>query len=199
MWQDRQQAADARAALAQLLDELRQDQVDLNRALHRQAEIDATYSQVREWLENPGTLPADRFQSAMDDLAYDNATLYVRKSAWTTMVESGYLPLLGDPSLVSRMADLYENQGTRLAWNNETYDTDLWRVVRDTSTRVWDYENQQFLTADPEALQTLRGQIRYLHLNWNRWYQDFLVSYGETQTALIGEIESYLRQQGEAY
>ena len=196
MWQERQQAAEARAALAQMLDELKQDQTDLRYAIRRQAEIDGTYTKVRGWLADVGTVPAQEFQGAIDNLAFDNATLFVRTSAWTTMVESGYLPLLRDELLISRMADLYENQGVRLAWNNDSYDRELWKVVRDTSTRVWDFENQRFLSADPEALQTLRGQIRYLHLIWNRWYQEFLKRYGETQATLISEIEAYLRRYG---
>jgi acid phosphatase family membrane protein YuiD len=59
-WQERQQARAAQEALAQMLDDLRQDRSNLDTVAARQQEIDRLYAQMREWLADPATLDGER-------------------------------------------------------------------------------------------------------------------------------------------
>jgi hypothetical protein len=35
-----------------------------------------------------------------------------------------------------------------------------------------------------------------MHLSWNRWYLDLLGAYAAELDALVGDIETYLREYG---
>jgi hypothetical protein len=193
MWQERVQAADAHSALVQLLQELKQDQADLERVAARQVEIDKQYTDLRRWLADPATLPADEFHETLENISVDNMTLYVRQSAWANMVAGGHLQLIDDPMLVNHLADLYENRVARLDLNNNNYDVELFTAMREVGTSIWDGDNRKLLTNDPFAISVFRGQLRYLHIIWNLWYIDFMSQYAIALDALILEVESYLK------
>jgi hypothetical protein len=192
LWQERQKAAEAREGLEQVLLELQQDRSDVDAVAARQAQLDQMYIELQEWLGNPDTVPADQLTRYLDDMTYDNRTLFARRSAWTMMVESGFLPLLDDPPLVGRMANFYEDMTARLDFNNGNYDDEFFTIIRDTGSGVWDSTNGRFRNLDPEAIGRFRDQLRYLHRVWNLWYLDFLSDYAAASDALIEEIESYL-------
>ena len=156
------------------------------------------YQDLRDWLSNPGSLPPDDVQTTIDSLAFSNRTMFTHRSAWTTMVAGGQFPFLVDPSLVSRIGELYENVIVRLDWNSKNYDRELWRVMRETVPTYWDSETKRLLTEDPRELSVLRGQVRYIHLVWNRWYLEFLETYRSALDALIADVEMYLRSHGES-
>ena len=192
MWQERQAAAEARDGLAQVLIELRQDRADLEAVVERQSEIDGMYGEIQTWLGDPETMPSQQFTDYLDDITYDNRTLFTRRSAWNMMVESGYLPLLEDSELAGQMANFYEDLVARLDFNNDNYDREFFTVIRDTGSRVWDSTNSRFRTSDPEEIGRFRDQLRYLHKVWNIWYLNFLEDYAAASDTLTGEIEDYL-------
>jgi hypothetical protein len=197
LWQERVQAAEARAALGQLLNELREDRVEAERVISRQVEIDGEFLELRTWLAAPSTLPADAFNKNMDSISLDNSGLYARKSAWFNMVASGHLPLLNDSSLVSKLADLYEKRMARLNMNNENYDNINIALMRESGTAIWDGDNRRLLTDDPLAISTFRGELRYVHIAWNKWYIDFVKGYAGALDELIAEVDAYLQEHGD--
>ena len=164
MWQERVQAAEARAALGQLLEELREDRVEADRVIARQVEMDGEFDELRTWLAAPSTLPANEFNKNMDSIALDNSGLYGRQSAWSNMVASGHLPLLNDSVLIGQLADLYERRMTRLHANNENYDAINIALMQEAGAAIWDGDNRRLLTDDPLAISTFRGELRYTHL-----------------------------------
>ena len=192
-WQERQKAGEAKQALAQVLIEIRQDRVILDDVLVRQQAIDAIYVRLLEWLGDPQSIPAEQFTATLDDLVYDNQTLFARRSAWTMMVESSYLPLLDAPALVNRLGSFYEDETARLDFNNENYDDELFTILRETGSTVWDFTNMKLRTSDPTEIGRFRDQLRYLHRTWNLWYVDFMRDYGRSADALIADIERYLQ------
>ena len=196
MWQERVQATEARAALGQLLNELREDRVEVERVIARQLEIDGEFAELRSWLAEPSTLPADAFNKNMDSISLDNTGLYGRQSAWSNMVASGYLPLLNDSALVSLLADLYERRMTRLLANNENYDNINIALMRVAGAAIWDGDNRRLLTDDPLAISSFRGELRYVHIAWTKWYIDFCYRYAGALDELIVDVEAYLQEYG---
>ena len=196
MWQERVQAAEARGALGQLLSELREDRVEAERVIARQLEIDDEFAELRSWLAAPSTLPADAFNKNMDSISLDNMGLYGRQSAWSNMVASGHLPLLDDSELVSLLADLYERRMTRLHANNENYDKINIALMQVAGAAIWDGDNRRLLTDDPLAISTFRGELRYVHLAWTKWYIDFVKDYADALDELIANVEAYLQEEG---
>ena len=197
LWQERVQAGEARAALGQLLEELKQDRVSLDAVVARQSEIDVLWGNARAWLANPDTLPSDEFHDALDSIVLDNRTLYVRRSAWANLVTNSHLPLLKDPVLVGHLSDHYENRNTILDLNNNMYDATAMAIMRESATEIWDGDNRVLLTTDALALSIFRGKIRHLHIVWNKWYLDFMSDYVVALDQLIADVESYLEKYGD--
>ena len=192
----RGRTADAVSALSQLRDELREDQVDLRRVMAEQRDLSGRYLDMLRWFEDGNTLPSDSVQEALDIVAYSNSTMFPRRSAWTTMVSSGQLGFLDDPTLVTRLGNLYENVNDRLEYNGSDYDDALNDVMRNASPDIWDSLNSRLLTEDPTQVAGFRGRIRYLHLVWNTWYLEYLGEYQAQLVDLIDDVDDYLIAHG---
>lgn len=196
-WQERQRAADARTSLGQLLAELRADRVMIDAVLAEQRALDKVYRQSIDWLADPETLPAADFARAMETLAYSNLTLFPRHAAWTTMVESGELPLLEDPELVTRLGNLYGDLNDTALLNAAGYDHQLFTEMREYVASVWDFNEHRLLTGDAREIAEFRGRLRVLHHTWNQWYLEFMSEqYLPELESLIAEVDAFLDEHG---
>jgi hypothetical protein len=193
---DRERTEEAIDALVQLREELRSDRSDLLEVLAEQRQIDLRYARVDQWLSARDGAPTDSLTAALDSLAYSNRTMFPRKSAWTTMVASGQLRYLGDPGLVVRLANLYENANPRLEYNGRLYDEENIDVLGSAAPLAWDAERGAFPSDDPRAIDGLRNRLRYVHLSQTRWYIQYLEEYGEQLEARLAEVNAYLATQG---
>ena len=196
MSQDREAEQAAHAALAQMLDEMREDRSDVGEIRAEQFERDGQYRALIQWLASPESMPLDSVGGALDAIFFSNRTLYPRRSAWTTMIAAGQLAELDDPALVTRLGNLYENLLVRVIDNGEEYDDNLNDIARNSATAIWDGGNSRLLTTDARQLTVFRNQLRFMHIAWNLWYLDLLDEYEQTMDSLILEIESYFEENG---
>ena len=196
MSQDRAAEQAAHTALAQMLDEMREDRSDVGEIRAEQLERDGQYKALIQWLASPESMPLDSVGDAMDAVFFSNRTLYPRRSAWTTMVAAGQLAELDDPALVTRLGNFYESYIVRVIDNGEEYDNNLNDIARNSATTIWDGANSRLLTTDARQLAVFRNQLRFMHMAWNLWYLDLLEEYGQTMDPLILEIESYFEENG---
>lgn len=192
-WQDHQSFLSAQGALGQMLEELRQDRADLEEILDEQRSLDATYSRVISWLADPESLPEQEFGEGVEVLSYSNRTVYPRRSAWTTMVASGQLQLLGNAELVTKLGNLHENLYVRLIENGSAYNEDLLATMRESVPRIWDYSEHHLLTLDATEISKVRSELRLVHYSWNKWYLELLTEvYGPMLDETIADLDAYL-------
>jgi hypothetical protein len=196
MSQDREEKLAAHTALAQMLDEMREDQSDVGEIRAEQIERDRQYETLIKWLANPESLSPDMVGDAIDAIFFSNRTLYPRRSAWTTMIAAGQLSEIDDPALVTRLGNFYESFIVRVIDNGYDYDDNLNAIARTSASEIWDGVNRRLLTTDARQITVFRNQLRFMHLAWNLWYLDLLDEYGRTMDSLVLEIESYLEEKG---
>lgn len=196
MSQDREAKLAAHTALAQMLDEMREDRHDVDKIRAQQFERDQQYKDLLQWLASPETMPPDLVGAALDEIFFFNFTLYPRRSAWTTMIAAGQLAEIDDPALVTRLGNFYENLLVRVIDNGATYDINLNEIARNSAAGVWDGVNNRLLATDDRELAAFRNQLRFMHVAWNLWYLDLLDEYGQTTDSLILEIEAYFAESG---
>lgn len=196
MSQDREEKLAAHTALAQMLDEMREDQSDVSEIRAEQIERDRQYRTLIKWLANPESLSPDMVGDALDAIFFSNRTLYPRRSAWTTMIAARQLAEIDDPALVTRLGNFYESFIVRVIDNGYDYDDNLNAIARTSASEIWDGVNRRLLTTDARQITVFRNQLRFMHLAWNLWYLDLLGEYGRTMDSLILEIESYLEENG---
>lgn len=196
MSQDREEKLAAHTALAQMLDEMREDQSDVGEIRAEQIERDRQYETLIKWLANPESLSPDMVGEAIDAIFFSNRTLYPRRSAWTTMIAAGQLSEIDDPALVTRLGNFYESFIVRVIDNGYDYDDNLNAIARTSASEIWDGVNRRLLTTDARQITVFRNQLRFMHLAWNLWYLDLLDEYGRTMDSLVLEIESYLEEKG---
>lgn len=194
--QDWAAAQAAHAALAQMLDEMREDARDLEEIRAEQLERNEQYEALINWLGSPDTIPIDSVAVAMDSIISSNRTLYPRRSAWTTMVADGQLRELDAPSLVARLGNFYESVSARIIDNGNDYDESLNDIARNSVPLVWDGIDRRLMTTNVEQLTIFRNQLRFMQLAWNVWYLELLDDYEKLLDTLILDIESYLRKSG---
>jgi hypothetical protein len=192
--QDRAAKLSAHVALAQMLEEMNGDRIDVDEIRTEQLVRDQQYLAVEQWFANPESIPPDSMQEALHAIFLENRTLYPRRAAWTTMVAAGQLSELDAPDLVGRLGDFYESATTRIIDNGNDFDEGLNDLGRNSVPKIWDAGNSRLLTTDERELATVRNQFSYFHIGWNLWYLDALDNYGKTLDSLIMEIESYLVQ-----
>ncbi|WNC67484.1 DUF6090 family protein [Thalassotalea nanhaiensis] len=192
--QDRVARQSAHTALAQMLEEMREDRADVNEIRAEQFIRDKQYQALEKWFSNPDSIPLDSMKEAIDAIFLENRTLYPRRSAWATMVAAGQLSKLDAPDLVARLGNFYESRTARIIDNGNDFDEGLNDLGRNSVPKVWDSGNARLLTTDARELATVRNQFRYIHIGWNLWYLDALDSYGKTLDSLIFEIETYLEK-----
>ena len=140
MSQDRKAELSAHAALAQVLEELRDDLLDVNEIRAYQLVADEKYGALFQWLANPESMPLNSVADAMDTIFLTNRTLYPRRSGWTTMVAAGQLSELNAPGLVARLGNFYESVNPRLTDGGLQYDENLTDIGRNSGTR---YSNRR--------------------------------------------------------
>jgi len=186
----------AYAALAQMLDEMREDSHDLEEIRAEQLERSEQYAALIKWLGNPDSMPIDSVAAAMDSIISSNRTLYPRRSAWTTMVADGQLRELDAPALVAKLGNFYESVNVRVIDNGNDYDESLNDIARNSVPLVWDGVERRLMTTNVESLTIFRNQLRYMQIAWNDWYLDLLDDYDKNLNTLILEIELYLRKTG---
>jgi hypothetical protein len=196
MSQDREEKLAAHTALAQMLDEMREDQSDVGEIRAEQIERDRQYETLIKWLANPESLSPDMVGDAIDAIFFSNRTLYPRRSAWTTMIAAGQLSEIDDPALVTRLGNFYESFIVRVIDNGYDYDDNLNAIARTSASEIWDGVNRRLLTTDARQITVFRNQLRFMHLAWTLWYLDLLDEYGRTMDSLVLEIESYLEEKG---
>ena len=193
MSQDRKAELSAHAALAQVLEELRDDLLDVNEIRAYQLVADEKYSALFQWLASPESMPLNSVADAMDTIFLTNRTLYPRRSGWTTMVAAGQLAELNAPGLVAQLGNFYESVNPRLTDGGLQYDENLTDIGRNSGTKIWDGFDHRLLTTDVRELTAFRNQLRFLHIWGNLWYLDRLDDYSQALDILIVEIESYLQ------
>ena len=192
---ERGRRAEAIAALSALSTELRLDQADAREILELQAEQGRSGDRIQGWLSHPPSLPADSLSVALLHVLTDNRTMYPRKASWTTMVAEGQLTVLGDPELISRLANLYEHSNVRLEDNGARYDDTTQDLLRGRMPYVWDVVGHRFLGADDSSIRTFSNQMLQVRRQ-NQGYRALLTAWSTEVEAVRVEVESYLELQG---
>lgn len=186
----------ARAALSQLLGELREDVRDFDRIIATQDSLDADYSDLARWLSSPGSPPADSVAGALYRVSTENSTLFPRRASWTTMVAGNQLADLGAPELVLRLGQLYESIYNRTDYNSALFDQTLSAATLSWSAVRWHSLESAPLSDDEGALEHLASSLAFLHKGWNMWYRDLLIGYRGDLVSTISMVEEYLVSHG---
>jgi hypothetical protein len=97
---------------------MREDRADIDEIRKLQFERDKQYLAIDEWLASPETIPLDSMAEAIDAIFLENRTLYPRRSAWTTIVATGQLSELDEPSLGGRLGNFYARATARVIDND---------------------------------------------------------------------------------
>lgn len=176
--------------LGQLLSELKTDRASLEEIEVHQVNFLEANENLGQWLANVESVPHESVHTLLEEYSPAH-TLYPRRAAWTTMVASGQLSLLGDNNLVSDLGNYYEYTVGRLVYNNEDYDQANYQLERDAIPNIWDFEQKQLISSDPERLAIFRGKLHNIN-NWTRWYLGFIKEYKTELDSLIQNIERYL-------
>lgn len=194
--QDRREERKAREALGQLLEELRQDRLDLGEIRSAQEGLSRHYAAILRWLEDPSSIPGDSMSASLTSLEIESRTMFPRKGSWNTMVAAGQLPDLEAPELVTQLGNLYESVVPRLEYNGEYYDSDLSTAFNLVFPGTWDSTNNALGPIGELEIVKFRQVVRRLHIGWNLYYIDLLDSYGELVDAAIDAVEEYLGDSG---
>ena len=191
MWQDRAEAIDARESLAQVRLSLLEDArfFDLVEAEQRRAAEQTR--KLLEWFSSPETLPGEAVHEVF--IAYGMPiSIWPRRAAWNTMVNSGQLRLLDAPELVTRIGDYYEHHLRRMEYNGQQYDVAFTAVAEGELAEIWDFEQRTLLTTDPVRLKQFRNRLLGLN-SWIVYYLDNVESNRALVQALAADIEAHLR------
>jgi hypothetical protein len=111
------------------------------------------------------------------------------------MVSQGQLESLGDPELVSRLAELYEHWSGRVIYNGEAYDEAIWIVTRETIPSVWDRRASRFVRLDRASRLELDAQLLHLEI-WNRSYGALLTLWAAEIEDVLVEVDGHLDRSG---
>lgn len=191
MWQDRAEAIDARESLAQVRLSLIEDKRFFDRVEDEQRRSAELTRKLIEWFESPETLPSDDVHEVF--LAYNMPiSIWPRRAAWNTMVNSGQLRLLNAPELVTRIGDYYEHHLRRMEYNGKQYDAAFTVVSRGELSEIWDFERRALLTNDPVRLTQFRNRL----LRVSDWTQYYLAAVDRNRAlveSLVEEIDAFLR------
>jgi hypothetical protein len=186
----------AQVALSQLLGELRGDAQDFDRIIAKQESLHGDYSDLRRWLADPRSYPADSVGAALYRVTAENSTLFARRSSWTTMVAGNQLADLDAPELVLRLGELYETIYPRIDYNSLAYDQTISAHISTSRAIMWQSINSNPFVEDPEEITALKSSLEYLRVNWNAWYRDLLIQYRSDVARAIRAVEEYLERYG---
>lgn len=188
----RDRRADAEQALVRLHTELQQDRADLDVIMAAQADRQVRHQRIDRWLSRPDAIPADSMTEHFTALFSVNRTMFPRNSSWTTMVSSGQLTYLDDPTLVARLANFYENLNERLEYNGVVYDEWVSDVARNSATSVWNRVDGRLLTTDPRELARFRGDLLGL-LDLSIGFYGLLEEWRGELDEVVEEVERHRR------
>ncbi len=198
MWQEHSDAADARATLAQLLQELRADNAFMQTVLAEQEMTGGLHSDLLNWFAHPESLPSDSVHETLKILVDTGLTMWPRRAAWTAMIETGQLSLLNDGELVAHLGDHFEHKQQRLKYIGEAYDAEKFYFEGRLLPNIWDWQRKRLLTKDSARIAEFHNYIYNLSI-WNRWYLDYLVNvYEKDLSALTYEVDQYLSAHGDS-
>ena len=192
---DREQKAEAIAALENLRSELALDRADGLEVVSLQQDQGQSHQQIQAWLSEPDNIPAELFSAALEHALTDNRTVFPRKSSWTTMVAEGQLAILGDSTLVSRLANLYEHSNVRLEYNGDRYDDTTQDILRVWLPRAWDLVENRFLTTDEVTKRAFGNQMLQAQRQ-NRGYMALVVKWLEEVESVQTQVDTYLDRSG---
>ena len=188
---DRARQADAVNALRTLRAELELDRSDLSEILEAQRDRDVRHRRIDRWLSTPAEIPGDSLTADLHMLFSVNRTMYPRSSAWATMVASGQLSDLGDPELVARLANFYENLNARLEYNGALYDQWVTNVAQSAAPRAWDRIDGRLRVSTRDEVHRFRSELLALHdLGYN--FIGLLEDWEDELDALIGDVDGHL-------
>lgn len=191
MWQDRAERQDAREALAQVRISLAEDRAFFDRVEQEQRAAAERIELLIEWLSNPESAPGEPVYAALD---YSMPiSIWPRRAAWNTMVSAGQLQLLDAPELTTRIGDYYEHHLRRIEYNGRQYDNAFIDVFEGYLPRIWNFERQEPLTADPARLVQLRNRLVQLY-GWIQYYLNSVETNRRLLETLIEDIDRYLRE-----
>jgi hypothetical protein len=196
--EDRADQAAARVALSQLLGELRGDAQDFDRIISKQDSLHGDYSDLRRWLADLRSYPADSAGAALYRVTAENSTLFARRSSWTTMVAGSQLADLDAPELVLRLGELYETIYPRIDYNSLAYDQTLSQHISTSRAIMWQTISSKPFVNDASEITALTSSLEYLRVNWNAWYRDLLIQYRADLAGAITAVEEYLERSGSA-
>jgi hypothetical protein len=182
---------EAIAALTNLRAELVSDRADGLEIVSLQQLQARSHQEIQDWLSKPENIPADLFSAAIEHALTDNRTVFPRKSSWTTMVAEGQLAILGDPHLVSSLANLYEHANPRLEYNGDRYDDTTQDILRVWLPQTWDLAENQFLTTEKAAIRTFGNQMLQAQRQ-NRGYMALVVKWLEEVENVQMQVDIYL-------
>ncbi len=194
--EDRADRAAAQVALSQLLGELRGDARDFDRIIAKQDSLHGDYSDLRRWLAEPGSYPADSAGAALYRVTAENSTLFARRSSWTTMVAGSQLADLHAPALVLRLGELYETIYPRIDYNSLAYDQAINQHISTSRAIRWHSISSDPFGEDPVELEALTSSLEYLRVNWTAWYRDLLAQYRSDVAGGITAVGEYLERHG---
>jgi hypothetical protein len=189
--QRRSERSAARIALTQLLGELRADVGDFDRIIAKQDSLHTDYSNLGRWLAHPASYPADSVAGALYRISSENSTLFPRRSSWTTMVAGGQLADLDAPELVLQLGQIYETIYPRIDYNSRFYDESLGSAIQGSVAIRWQSLSQP-LSQDAAGVERLASSLEWLHIAWNVWYRDLLITNRRDVVAQVELLESYL-------
>lgn len=192
---EQDQKMEAIAALTNLSTELASDQADALEILSLQQDQARSHQQIQAWLSDLDNIPADSFSAALEHALTDNRTVFPRKSSWTTMVAEGQLAILGDPKLVSSLANLYEHSNPRLEYNGDRYDDTTQDILRVWLPQAWDLVENRFLRADEVTMRTFGNQMLQAQRQ-NRGYMALVVKWLEEVESAQTQVDTYLDRSG---
>lgn len=190
MWQDRAEVIDARESLAQVRLSLIEDRQFFDRVEEEQQQAGEKTRKLIQWFESPETLPTDAVHEVMLDYNMP-ISIWPRRAAWSTMVNSGQLRLLDAPELVTRIGDYYEHHLRRMEYNGKQYDAEFTVVYSSEMTEIWDFDKRVLLTSDPARLVQFRNRLKSVD-DWTTYYLAAVESNRARVETLIEEIDAYL-------
>jgi len=191
--QRRSERSAAQVALTQLLGELEADVRDFDRIIAKQDSLQIDYANLGRWLAHPASYPADSVGGALYRISSENSTLFPRRSSWTTMVAGGQLADLDAPELVLQLGQIYETIYPRIDYNSGFYDESLGNAIQGSTAIRWQSLQSKPLSEDAADVERLASSLEWLHVAWNLWYRDLLITNRRDVVAAIERLESYLR------
>ncbi|MEM6935054.1 MAG: DUF6090 family protein [Pseudomonadota bacterium] len=189
-WQDHREAKEARESLAQVRLSLQEDKRFFDQVEAEQNRAAEQSRRLIQWFASPETIPTEEAHEVLETFTMP-ISIWPRRAAWNTMVNSGQLRLLNAPQLVTRIGDYYEHHLRRMEYNGQQYDAAFTAVAEGSLREIWNFEKRELLITDPVRLTQFRNQL----LNVDDWIVYYLEAAERNRSlaeSLIEEIDTFL-------